>query len=432
MINIGIDIGTTTICIIALQENKVIYTKTINSDSFIKIEHEWERIQDVDTIIHKAKALLDECLEIYPDAQSIGLTGQMHGIVYIDENGQAVSPLYTWQDQRGQLVENGINIVDKINEYVKHPVASGYGLVTHAYHVLHHNVPLNAKYICTIMDYLGMLLTGNKKPITHVSNGASLGFWDIENNCFELDILEKFGIDSCILPDIKENIECLGDYHHIPVYIALGDNQASFLSAVGDKDDTVLLNMGTGGQVSLLANSYVNKEGIETRPFINGKYLLVGASLCGGRAYAILENFLRQYVKAATGLDQSQYDVMETLAKKVSDNQLIVTTTLKGTRAQPEKLGSIEMISEDNFLPEYLIYGFMEGMIQELYDMYMKMLDINQVKIENLMLSGNALRKNQVLRHISEKKFSLPSQLGIYQEEAAVGAAMSYYYKWEN
>ena len=62
MINIGIDIGTTTICIIALQENKVIYTKTINSDSFIKIEHEWERIQDVDTIIHKAKALLDECL----------------------------------------------------------------------------------------------------------------------------------------------------------------------------------------------------------------------------------------------------------------------------------------------------------------------------------------------------------------------------------
>ena len=60
--------------------------------------------EDADKILVKCKNILEEYLSEQEDIVSIGVTGQMHGIVYVDENGVAVSPLYTWQDGRGDLV----------------------------------------------------------------------------------------------------------------------------------------------------------------------------------------------------------------------------------------------------------------------------------------------------------------------------------------
>lgn len=67
--------------------------KTVESNSFIATGNEWEKIQDVDLIAWKAKKLLDDFLDKYPQAGRIGLTGQMHGIVYIDRTGKCVSIL---------------------------------------------------------------------------------------------------------------------------------------------------------------------------------------------------------------------------------------------------------------------------------------------------------------------------------------------------
>ena len=54
-------------------------------------------------MMNQALRLLDQLLERYPQTASIGLTGQMHGIVYLDREGRCISPLYTWQDGRGNL-----------------------------------------------------------------------------------------------------------------------------------------------------------------------------------------------------------------------------------------------------------------------------------------------------------------------------------------
>lgn len=418
MKSVGIDIGTTTISgvVLDLENGEVVYKETISSDSFIVTSNQWEKIQDVDIIITKATALLDRCLQ-QQDIVAIGLTGQMHGIVYVDSKGVAVSPLYTWQDGRGQV------LVEKFNTFTKHPIASGYGLVTHAYQQQNGLVNQTASKICTIMDYFGMVLAKRQTPLMHVSNGASLGFWDLEKSQFDKDALSKAEIDKKILPEITNEIEILGYYKNIPVLVALGDNQASFLGTVGNKNDTVLVNMGTGGQVSLLVNDYVFVSGIETRPFINGKYLLVGASLCGGRAYAILEKFLRNYVKEATGIDESQYSIMEKLASCVDMTSLSVCTTFNGTRLDSTQLGSISNMSEDNFTPEQLVYGFMQGMVSELLMMYRLM---NVGGMTHLMASGNGIRKNKVLKQMVEELFALPLTLASYEEEAACGAALSY------
>ena len=86
----GIDIGTTTISGVVLEKEenrkvKILEAKTIENGCFIITENEWERIQYVRGIVKRAVNLLDYFLEKYPDIERIGLTGQMHGMVYVDK-----------------------------------------------------------------------------------------------------------------------------------------------------------------------------------------------------------------------------------------------------------------------------------------------------------------------------------------------------------
>lgn len=198
---IGIDIGTTTISgvVVEVDERRnstVIEAKTIQNGSFIGTSNEWERIQDAEKIIQKAKVVVDEFIDKYPDAHNIGLTGQMHGIVYLNAEGRSVSPLYTWQDGRGNICDDktGKSLLKEIEEKCQYKAASGYGLITHLYNEKHHLVPIEANTFCTIMDYLGMCLTKRAHPLVHVSNAASFGFFDVQKKCFETDWLNKISL----------------------------------------------------------------------------------------------------------------------------------------------------------------------------------------------------------------------------------------------
>ena len=102
---LGLDIGTTTISAVVVKtdEREIEKAYTISNDSFIGTDLPWEKIQEPEIIMRKVFQLLDEIFENYRDIHTIGLTGQMHGIVYLDENGKHIGPLYTWQDGRGNI-----------------------------------------------------------------------------------------------------------------------------------------------------------------------------------------------------------------------------------------------------------------------------------------------------------------------------------------
>ena len=427
---IGIDIGTTTISLVVLDTEKkaVLESRTVPNGTFIRTEKEWERIQNPDRIVEKAMRELKELRKAYKDVETIGLTGQMHGILYIDEDGNCVSPLYTWQDGRGNLPEfDGKSVVCLVKEETGFSISTGYGLATHLYHCKKNQVPKNAVSFCTISDYLGMKLTGRKTPIVHISNAASLGLFDSEKMMFYIDTIHKLGMDPGQLPEVTDEFKILGYYDGIPVTVALGDNQASFLGSVGFQENTLLLNMGTGGQISVLSDKPFEEGGIEARPLARGKYILVGASLCGGRAYAVLEKFFRTFVVQAGGEDKALYEVLKKLARAAmnQENPVEVSTLFNGTRTDPTLRGSITNISENNFTPEGITYGVLHGMIKELYDMYQQIYQGTGIQVSHLVASGNGMRKNKVLQEISSEMFGADLSLAVYQEEAACGAAVS-------
>lgn len=423
---IGLDIGTTTISAVVLDmaSGVLLGSRNIPNDANIPAENSREKMQDADRIIALATGLLESLLDDHPDTKAIGVTGQMHGIVYLSADGRALSPLYTWQDERAGAGEP--SACSLIAEKTGYRVSSGYGLATHCANVLREDVPEDIAKVGTIMDYLGMRLCGLREPVTHTSNAASLGLFDASRNCFDADAVKKAGMDPAILPEVTERCMVIGTYKNIPVSVAVGDNQASFYGSVREPEHMALANYGTGSQISVMSRPVKDAAAdasTEIRPFIGESVLVCGSALCGGRAYALTEKFFRQYAVACGLPDTAQYDVMNALAMKGMENGDFwkMRTAFCGTRNDPTLRGSVSGIGEDNLTPDAMIAGTLYGMADELHGMFLTM---PHGGIDTLVISGNAVRKNPALRKMLALVFGMNVLLPAHEEEAAFGAAM--------
>ncbi len=401
---IGIDLGTTSICGVKIdvETGTILQSISKNSDAFIKTSNSWEKIQSPQKIIDLAFKIINDLIDEYTAA--IGVTGQMHGILYVDSKGNAVSPLYTWQDERGNLKYKDTTYAKYLKSF------SGYGNVTDFYNKVNGLYPKTAVSYCTIHDYLVMKLTGNIVPIVHSTDAASFGLYDLKTNRFNYDFNAEIVCDYSIA----------GAYKNIPVSVAIGDNQASVFSTLTDKND-LLINIGTGSQISVISNDIITVDNIETRPYFDNEYLIVGAALCGGRAYSLLKDFFKSVICQHINVSDSQvYKIMDSFIINDAIDEIKVDTRFAGTRVSPELRGSISNISVENFTPSMLTYGVIKGMLQELKTLYSSM----GVSSTGIVGSGNGLRKNQRLIEVTEITFGNKVKIPIHLEEAAVGAAL--------
>ncbi len=405
---IGIDIGTTSICGIVFdtESKKIEKSVTLPNNSFIKTEKSFEKIQDTDVIMKTVYDLLGELNADNIDA--IGFSGQMHGIVYTDENGRAVSPLYTWQDERAAA-----EFKDEKSYAQTLGCFAGYGLATDFYNEKNGLVPENAKYLCTIADYAVMQLCGLDKPLVHITNAASLGCFDVEKN--------NFTIVNSRLPEVTAKFKAAGEYNGIPVCVALGDNQASFIGSVSDEKNA-LINVGTGSQISWLSEKPVDAEGVENRPFDGKRFLAAGCALCGGRAFAMLEKLFREIANLVSETDvKSVYKQIDRLLENKTETTLSADCRFCGTRNDPSVRGGIYNISENNFTAADLALSVLNGMADELYQMYKN----GAKKAEKLVCSGNGIRKNAALRRIVSEMFGCEIIIPLFEEEASFGASLA-------
>lgn len=421
---IGLDIGTTTISMVAVDilRETVLEVQNLPNDAGIPSADAWAHRQEPDKIRTKVMALTDRLIDTYGQIAAIGVTGQMHGILYTTADGKALSPLYTWQDGLADLGEP--SACDLIYEKTGYRIAAGYGLATHYALSLLGEVPEGA-YLCTIMDWIVMGLCGLTKPLMHSTNAASLGLYRMTEDRFDEAALTVLGLAPAVLPEVTNQCRIAGTYREIPVAVAIGDNQAAFFGAVREPESTVLVNIGTGSQISLMCgrNMPILEGTVETRPLGEQTRLLSGSGLCGGRAYAILEGFFRRYAAVSGGSAGEQYEIMNRLAAQglENGNVLPVSTTFCGTRNDPALRGKITDIGENNLTPEGLCAGVLAGIAAELHDMYQTM---PHSHVTSMTASGNAVRKNPVLQQILKNTFGLSLQIPVHTEEAAFGAAL--------
>ena len=417
--SLGIDIGSTTIsfALIDRDTGKDLYSRTIPDDTRIQ-GRSYEVLYDAEKICEIVFNALNEIIENneYASPSAIGVTGQMHGILYVDKDGHAVSPLYSWMDMSGAeplAQAGGVSAVDYIKQKTGAEMATGWGISTLLYHTVSGTVPEKAAFICTIPDYVAMRLSGKKKPLMHSSNAASLGLFDITNYIFRTDLLELIGLGTVLIPEVTDGTDLVGYYKNIPVSVAIGDNQASFIASVRNPENTLLLNLGTGSQISFLRTGYIELKGTE--------YIQVGSGLCGGRAISILESFLRKTAELVTGeqcanaykgIDRYLNSLLSSCSETAFEHSLNVDTRFCGTRQDPSLKGSVGQIEADNFTPE------------ELKAMYDNCSGGSTGELRSVVATGGAVRKNRYLRGVIERVFQCKVSVPVCNEAAAYGSAM--------
>lgn len=475
MISLGIDIGTTSICVIALDLKKGSIIQSVSANHAF-LEEGSSFIQDGDRIVAIVKELLSQVLTSigtqgdaqtagtdrtagadFTDIQTIGITCQMHGILYVDKDGQACSPFYTWKNTYGDQIIDDNGTARKVTgdkgspaesessqntktwcqvlrEKTGQRIYSGYGSATHYYLQKKGLISPKACTFVSIGDYLGMKLTGSKTAKADPSLAASFGFFDLKAGRFDKKAMESAGIDPSYYPQIAAAGEKTGmmDWkgNPIPVLHAIGDNQASFRGAVEEveKEKTISVNVGTGSQVSIWFPRLLPVEQIEVRPFPGGGFLYVGASLNGGKVYEKLGNFFREIGEAFGCKEKDAYEVMNRLGEKTKETSLVTVPDLYGKREnESEKLtpgAGFYSLTIQNFHPGDFIRSYVAGMAGELHTLYEVFpREIRNEKVR-IVASGNGLRKNQLLCDEIKKQFGMELYFTAFKEEAAAGAAL--------
>jgi sugar (pentulose or hexulose) kinase len=453
---LGIDLGTTTISALALDTdggaivaactlpNKA---ETTSPTDKLRGRCEW----DVRAIANTACACLKDVAGHVANRQhelaGVGITGQQHGVLVVDRTPTPLTPFINWQDRRAEESLRGTSMT-----YVRRAVervgaesparsgcrlAAGYLAVTLFWMKETGCLPQEGT-ACFLMDYFGALLTG-QPPVTDTTCAASGGVLDLAAGAWDDASIQALGLPRTLFPEVRLSGNRLGGLTPelaaatglpagLPIFGGIGDNQASFLGSVAQRADTVLVNVGTGGQVAAYGERFVYDPLLETRPFPRGGYLLVSAGLCGGASYAVLERFFRQ---VGSQLFQAPprdalYELMNQLAATVPPGAdgLRCEPFFTGTRLRPELRASWTGVSATNFTPGHLARALLEGLAEAFRTGLAQIRRNAPGPWQRLVGAGNGLRANPLLARIVTDTFGMPLSVPHHREEAAYGAAL--------
>src|SRR4051794_10585721 len=196
------------------------------------------------------------------EVRTIGLSGQMHGLVLLDAAGAVIRPSLIWCDQRSQPQVDAVNAKlgrDAVLRYIANPVLTGFTLPKLLW--VRDNEPANferARKMLLPKDYIRYKLTG--EFATEVSDASGTAVFDVVNRRWSFEMMDALGLDRSLLPECRESIEVSGQITSevaaltglaagTPV-VGGGGDQAS--SAVGNgivEPGVVSCTLGTSGVV---------------------------------------------------------------------------------------------------------------------------------------------------------------------------------------
>ena len=449
---LGLDIGTSNLAAVALDSEAAVVACALEEPNTAALPTPDKAAElDPDQLIHSSLALLRRLMDrpelrtAHPAA--LGLTGQMHGLVLADQRGDALTPFVSWQDRRGASTLRDSDstyaqeLSHRLGESATHASgcrpAAGYGGVTLLRMREEALIPPRATAL-TIAAMLVFRLCG--RAVLDPTEAASWGIFDVMHGARWLpEVEDALRIAPGVLPHVlptgaragtlrPEPASAAGLPSDLPVAVALGDNQASFLGSVPSLNDTALFNIGTGGQVSVPVEDFTRAQGLETRPLVHNLWLLVGASLCSGRAYELLEGFFARVGSDLFGLDppDSLFGRMNRLAQEADPDcgGLRAGTLFQGTRSDPARRGFLRGIGVANLTPANLTRAIIAGIADELVSYYHTAQQAAG-RPAHVVGSGGALRRNPVLREELERRLGARLRFASHKAEAAVGAAIA-------
>lgn len=210
---------------------------------------------------HATESVLSASKVAPGDIKAIGISYQMHGLVMVDKDMQPIRPAIIWCDSRG--VPYGDKAFESLGSDVclSRLLNSPGNFTATKLAWVKENEPETFAKIHKIMlpgDYAAMRLTG--KACTTISGLSEMMLWDFKDGCPARFLMDYFGYDSDILPEIVPTFSIqgtvtaeaaaeLGLAEGIPVAYRAGDQPNNALSLNVFNPGEVASTAGTSGVV---------------------------------------------------------------------------------------------------------------------------------------------------------------------------------------
>jgi len=259
--------------------------------------------------------------------EGVGISYQMHGLVIVDLEGNVLRKSIIWCDSRA--IEIGNKAFDEIghNKCKNHLLNSPGNFTASKLKWVKENESGVYKQIYKFMlpgDFISFKLSGK---INTTKNGLSEAMlWDYKNNTVAYWLLDYYGIDKSMVPDIVENFTHQGNVTSnaseqtglpkgIPIVYKAGDQPNNALSLSVLKPGEVAVSGGTSGVIYAVTDILKSKESSRINNFAHVNYstkqTYVGKLLCINGC-GILYRWLRNNL----GIDT--YKEMDEIAAKIS------------------------------------------------------------------------------------------------------------------
>lgn len=286
------------------------------------------------------------------DIKGIGLSGQMHGLVMLDKDGNVLRKSIIWCDQR--TTAEADELTEKVGkerlvEITGNPALTGFTAAKILW-VQKNEPELYAKTAKILLpkDYIRYKLTG--EYATEVSDASGMQLMDIKNRCWSDEVLEKLNIEKNLLGKMYESCEVTGKVHQEAAKLT-GLNEGTIVvggagdqaaGAVGNgivKTGIVSSTIGTSGVVfAHMDNIQIDKEGrVHTLCHaVPGKWHVMGVTQGAGLSLKwYRDNFCHAEMDAADGMGVDPYYLMDKQAEKIAPGceGLIYLPYLMGERS---------------------------------------------------------------------------------------------------
>jgi xylulokinase len=413
---LGIDIGTSGTKTLAVREDGHILASATLDYPLYHPKPGWSEQEPEDwwqATISGVQQVLAKG-EIEPgDVKGIGLSGQMHGSVFLDKSHAVIRPALLWNDQRTAAecdeIESKAGGRAALIEMVANPALTGFTAPKILW--LRNHEPQNYERVVQVLlpkDYVRFRLTG--EFATEVSDASGTLLLDVANRNWSDKLLQKLDIDAALLPNVYESEEVSGKLTEatgkllglpagIPVVGGGGDQAAG---AVGNgivQTGVISATMGTSGVVFAHSDDVqIDPEG-RVHTFchaVRGKWHVMGVVLSAGGSLQWYRNrFADAETAVAKALDVDTYDVMTQEAANAPPGceGLYFLPYLTGERtphADPHCRGAWIGLSLRHGRP-HLIRSVMEGATYAMRDSLDIIRGMN-IPIGDVRLSGGGAR----------------------------------------
>ncbi|AEG61343.1 xylulokinase [Desulforamulus ruminis] len=443
---LGIDIGTTGVKALIMDEQGKGVTQATREYPLHIPQPGWAEQNPEDwyyATCEAVAAILRDGRVAAAQIKGIGLTGQMHGSVFLDRQGGIIREAILWCDQRTaeECREITAAVGDKrLIELVANPALAGFTAPKILW--LRNHEPENYRRVAKVLlpkDYIRWRLTG--VFATDVSDASGMLLLDVINRQWSGEMLAALDIPPAWLAEVFESPQVTGRVHArgaadtglpqgIPVVAGAGDNAAGAVGSGIIRPGMATVSLGTSGVVFTPSRTPAVDPAGRLHTFchaVPGQWHLMGVTLAAGGSLRWYRDALAGEERAAAQeLAKDPYELLNDQAGLIpaGSEGLLFLPYLSGERtphADPLARGVFLGLSLKHH-KGHLVRSILEGVAFSLRDTLEIMKELG-LALEDLRITGGGGR-SPVWRQILADVLGLPLNLMENSDGPAYGAAI--------